>query len=105
MKSTKIDWCDSTINPVVGCSRNCPYCYAKKINDRFHITPDFSKPVFFPKRLKQLKNKKPRSIFMDSMSDVAFWTQEQMNITYRAIKENPQHTYIFLTKDFSKAAD
>ena len=29
---TKIDWCDSTINPVRGCSRGCEYCYARKMN-------------------------------------------------------------------------
>ena len=98
MKKTKIEWCDSTINPVVGCSRNCPYCYAKKINDRFHITPDFSKPVFFPERLKQFGSKKPKSIFINSMSDIAYWDIEWFNAVGSAINENPQHKYITLSK-------
>lgn len=29
MGETKIEWCDWTINPVVGCSHGCPYCYAR----------------------------------------------------------------------------
>lgn len=32
---TKIEWCDSTWNPVTGCLNSCPYCYAKKIANRF----------------------------------------------------------------------
>lgn len=32
---TKIDWCDSTWNPVTGCRYNCTYCYARKIAERF----------------------------------------------------------------------
>lgn len=32
---TKIDWCDSTWNPVTGCEHRCPYCYAKGIAERF----------------------------------------------------------------------
>jgi len=29
MDKTKIDWCDSTWNPVTGCLHGCEYCYAK----------------------------------------------------------------------------
>lgn len=35
MNKTVIDWCDVTWNPVTGCSRGCPYCYAKGIAKRF----------------------------------------------------------------------
>lgn len=31
MKKTKIDWADSTWNPVTGCFHGCEYCYARKI--------------------------------------------------------------------------
>lgn len=34
-KKTKIDWCDSTWNPVTGCLHNCEYCYARRIAERF----------------------------------------------------------------------
>lgn len=32
---TKIDWCDSTWNPVTGCLHGCEYCYARRIAERF----------------------------------------------------------------------
>lgn len=35
MEKTKIDWCDSTWNPVTGCLHNCQYCYARGIVNRF----------------------------------------------------------------------
>lgn len=34
-KKTKIDWCDSTWNPVTGCQHGCEYCYARRIAERF----------------------------------------------------------------------
>lgn len=35
MNKTKIDWCDSTWNPVTGCLHGCEYCYARGIARRF----------------------------------------------------------------------
>ncbi len=39
MYKTKIDWCDSTWNPVTGCRHGCEYCYARKIARRFCHDP------------------------------------------------------------------
>lgn len=94
----KIGWCDFTVNPVVGCPRGCEYCYACRMNKRFKWTPDFSKPQFFPERLKKLNSKKPKVIFMNSMSDIAYWTVEQANAVLEEVLKNPQHNYIFFTK-------
>ena len=33
--STKIDWCDSSWNPVTGCYHDCEYCYARGIAKRY----------------------------------------------------------------------
>ena len=35
MYKTKIDWCDSSWNPVTGCFHDCEYCYARKMATRF----------------------------------------------------------------------
>ena len=35
MQKTKIEWCDSSFNPVTGCYHECPYCYARKTATRF----------------------------------------------------------------------
>ena len=34
MEKSKIEWTDSTYNPVTGCYNNCPYCYARRIANR-----------------------------------------------------------------------
>lgn len=34
-QKTKIDWCDSSWNPVTGCRHDCAYCYARGIARRF----------------------------------------------------------------------
>lgn len=43
-KKTKVDWCDSTWNPVTGCLHGCEYCYARKIAKRFgsNLMPIFT---------------------------------------------------------------
>lgn len=33
--NTKIDWCDSSWNPVTGCQHDCKYCYAKRLAERY----------------------------------------------------------------------
>lgn len=35
MQRTKIEWADSTWNPVTGCEHGCEYCYARRIAERF----------------------------------------------------------------------
>lgn len=35
MYKTKIEWCDSTWNPVTGCLNGCKYCYARTMANRF----------------------------------------------------------------------
>lgn len=35
MNKTKIEWCDSTWNPITGCFHGCEYCYARGIAERF----------------------------------------------------------------------
>lgn len=42
-KKTKIDWCDSTWNPVTGCLHGCEYCYARRIAERFGGYPSDEK--------------------------------------------------------------
>lgn len=52
MVNSKIDWCDSTWNPVTGCLHGCEYCYARGIANRFkgyepeEALHEFNSPVF-----------------------------------------------------------
>lgn len=76
MKKTKIDWCDSTINCVYGCPNGCKYCYGNVMNKRFHFCKNWNIPEWKPEHLKEFYSKKPKSIFIDSMSDIGTWKEE-----------------------------
>lgn len=54
MNNTKIEWCNSTWNPVTGCLHGCEYCYARKQANRFVgcnekwdriLTPHYNVPL------------------------------------------------------------
>ncbi len=99
-KGNNIGWCDKTANPVCGCPNGCEYCYARSMNNRFHWVPDFSKPQFFPNRLKEFRTKEPMIIFIDSMSDIAHWEPFWITDTVAAMVENNHNIYLALTKSY-----
>ena len=128
MNKTKIEWCDSTWNPVTGCRHGCDYCYARRISRRFgKELPDFSgypathcgghmvdnkfdnnpypflfQPTFHAYRLKEPRHKrKPQTIFVCSMADLfGEWVPvEWIEEVFEACKKAPQHRYLFLTKN------
>jgi len=105
MNKTKIEWCDYTWNPVVGCERGCSYCYAKRIFQRFNKIDKFEDLTFYPERLKDSFPKRPSKIFVGSMSDICYWRLEWMNQVLEVIKKHPEHTFMFLTKDGSIYGD
>ena len=76
---SKIEWTDSTWNPVTGCdivSPGCKNCYAKTFAERFRGVPGHPYEQGFdlrlwPERIKlPLKWSEPRQIFVNSMSDL-----------------------------------
>jgi len=115
---SKIEWTDATWNPITGCtpaSEGCQNCYAKAMAERFPVThaqygfdedgdsihPPFSHITFHPSRLDQpLHWRKPRSIFVCSMSDTFHEDvkDEWRDKVFRIISRTPQHTYMILTK-------
>lgn len=100
-KGNSIGWCDITVNPVTGCPRGCEYCYARGMNDRFKWVEDFSKPQFFPNRLKDFRTKECMIIFIDSMSDIGHWHDAWLYEVCEAIQKNPQNIYLALTKNYN----
>lgn len=98
MNKTKIDWCERTVNPVVGCPNGCEWCYARRQNKRFHYVENWDQPEFKPEVLKKLNAKTPRTVFIDSMSDIGCWRLEWLVAVMQAMANNQQHKYIALTK-------
>ena len=76
---TKIEWTDATWNPITGCTKvsaGCKHCYAERDWKRLVHLPAYHGRAFtdvacHPARLDQpLRWKKPRRIFVNSMSDL-----------------------------------
>lgn len=119
MNKSKIEWCDSTWNPVTGCLHKCPYCYAKKIAKRFgehkegqgiielhwkreNPYPYDFYPTFHKYRLDEPARKtRPRKIFVCSMADLfGDWVPDEwIQEVFETCKKAPQHKYLFLTKN------
>ena len=124
MNKTKIDWCDSTWNPVTGCLHGCEYCYARGIAERFGgkqkyanifeendpvisadgktlAYPHSFSPTLLRYRLNEYIGKKGRNIFVCSMADLfGSWVPDSwIEEVFKACEKAPQHNYLFLTKN------
>lgn len=76
---TEIEWTEATWNPVTGCIKitgGCDFCYAERFSERFRGVPGHPFENGFdltlrPERLRQpLSWRKPRRVFINSMSDL-----------------------------------
>jgi len=105
---SKIEWCDKTWNPMVGCTPagpGCDNCYAAKMWHRQKHLPgygsSFAEVCFFPERLdKPMKTKQPTRWFVNSMSDFFHEdiTDDQRDQVMDVIRQCPQHIFQILTK-------
>lgn len=81
-----------------GCINGCPYCYAARLNTRFKLTPDFKVPVKMPQALKKIHTRTPKTIFMDSMSDLSMFPEDWRDEVFNEMRKYPNNKYLFLTK-------
>ncbi len=78
-QTTSIEWTNATWNPVTGCTKislGCENCYAERFSERFRGVAGHPFAAGFdltlrPERLAQpLQWRRPRKIFVNSMSDL-----------------------------------
>lgn len=108
-KNSRIEWTDATWSPVTGCtpaSEGCQNCYAKRMANRLrgrcgYPADDPFKVTMHEDRLGEpLRWKKPRKVFVCSMSDLFHEDvpNEFIDYVFAVMGRSQQHTFILLTK-------
>jgi len=110
MGKTKIEWTDATWNPVTGCtsvSPGCAHCYAKRLAKRlagrcgYPESPnEFDVTLHLDKLNEPLRWKKPRQVFVCSMSDLFHEDVPDGFIAavFEIMRKATRHTFQVLTK-------
>lgn len=113
---SSIEWTDATWNPVTGCtklSKGCEHCYAKRFSERFRGVKDHPYQQGFdlklwPNRLDlPFEWKRPRYIFVNSMSDLFHENipSDFISQVFDTMEKARWHTYHILTKRSSRMKD
>ncbi|MDP2338642.1 MAG: phage Gp37/Gp68 family protein, partial [Bacteroidota bacterium] len=103
------EWTESTWNPVTGCTKltsGCKFCYAEIMSRRLKAMGQDKylngfELTLHPETLKEPYSwKKPKMIFVNSMSDLFHKDVpvEYIQKIFRVMKDNPQHVFQILTK-------
>jgi protein gp37 len=106
---TGIAWTDATWNPVRGCTKisaGCAHCYAQTFAERWRGIPGHPYEQGFDVRLVPealdlpLRWRKPRRIFVNSMSDLFHEDVPDSFIAdvFNVMKDATRHTFQILTK-------
>ncbi|MFD2182133.1 DUF5131 family protein [Rhodoplanes azumiensis] len=107
--NSSIEWTDATWNPVTGCTKisaGCQNCYAERFSERFRGVPNHPFETGFdltlrPERLVQPLNwKRPRMIFVNSMSDLFHKDipESYISAVFDTMERADWHVYQVLTK-------
>ncbi len=114
-QNSEIEWTEATWNPVTGCTKispGCKRCYAERMATRLRAmgVPQYRngfRVTVHPHALAlPLKWKRPRVIFVNSMSDL-FHEEvpvEFIRQVFSVMEQTPRHTYQILTKRPETAA-
>lgn len=113
---TAIEWTDATWNPVTGCdkvSAGCKHCYAETMARRLKAmrVPAYRDGFAVrlqPDRLEQpLRWRKPRMVFVNSMSDLfhAAVPLDYIRQVFDVMRRAERHTFQVLTKRADRLAE
>jgi len=113
---SSIEWTDATWNPVRGCTKispGCAHCYAETFSERFRGVPGHPYEQGFDLRLvpeklaDPLRWKRPRMIFVNSMSDLFHedMPDDHVHQVVRVMQTANRHTYQVLTRRSERLRD
>ncbi len=109
MAESNIEWTELTWNPTTGCdklSAGCKFCYAETMSNRLFLmrTEKYRNNfdiTIHPDTLEDPYHwKKPKVVFVNSMSDL-FHKEVPLSYikqVFKVMNDNPQHTFQVLTK-------
>ena len=106
---SSIEWTDATWNPIRGCSKvspGCMHCYAETFAERFRgvrghpFEQGFDLRLVPEKLAEPFRWKRPRMIFVNSMSDLFHErvAEQYIGEVVRIMNRADWHTYQVLTK-------
>lgn len=109
-----IEWTEITWNPVTGCTKispGCKNCYAERMSKRLRAMgmekyrEGFSVATHHSSLAEPLKWKKPRLVFVNSMSDLFHEStpSDFIKAVFDVMNRAPQHTFQVLTKRPARA--
>ena len=109
MSTSKIEWTESTWNPVTGCTKvsaGCANCYAERMARRLHAMgqPNYRNGFKVTCHEHVLRHpltwKTPRTVFVNSMSDLFHEDvpEEFIRSIFDVMKQAHWHTFQVLTK-------
>jgi len=109
MAKSSIEWTEMTWNPVTGCdkiSAGCKFCYAEIMAKRLKAMGvekyqnEFKLTIHEDELETPYTWKKPRVVFVNSMSDLFHKDipLEFIQKIFKVMKDNPQHIFQILTK-------
>lgn len=113
---TKIEWTDTTWNPVRGCTKispGCAHCYAETFAERFRGVPGHPYEQGFDLRLVPEKISEPftwsqpQMVFVNSMSDLFHddIPDKYIELVVRVMATANWHTFQVLTKRSERLRD
>jgi protein gp37 len=114
--NSAIEWTEATWNPVTGCDKvspGCAHCYAETFAERWrgiagHPYEQGFALTLWPHRLEQpLRWKRPRMIFVNSMSDLFHERipDDYIARVFEVMGEASHHTFQILTKRHERLAE
>lgn len=114
--NSRIEWTEATWNPVTGCTKvspGCKFCYAERMSERLqamgvaNYANGFNVTLHEHMLTRPVQWKKPRLVFVNSMSDLfhEYVSLAFIQKVFAVMREAHWHTFQILTKRAERLAE